>query len=124
MKCREKKTGNIVAIKKFKESHNDPRIKKTANREIKMLKCLKNIHVVSLLNVFQMDGKICLVFEFMDRTILEDLEKNPTGISEPNAKKWIWQILKGVEYLHKNQIIHRDIKPEVFPLFGFILRIF
>lgn len=37
-KCRNKDTGQIVAIKKFLESEDDPVIKKIALREIRMLK--------------------------------------------------------------------------------------
>lgn len=37
-KCRNKETGQIVAIKKFVESEDDPLIKKIAMREVRMLK--------------------------------------------------------------------------------------
>lgn len=37
-KCRNKETGQIVAIKKFVESEDDPLIKKIAMRELRMLK--------------------------------------------------------------------------------------
>ena len=37
-KCRNKETGQIVAIKKFVETEDDPVIKKIALREIRMLK--------------------------------------------------------------------------------------
>lgn len=39
-KCRNKDTGQIVAIKKFLESEDDPVIKKIALREIRMLKVM------------------------------------------------------------------------------------
>ncbi|XP_064317243.1 cyclin-dependent kinase-like 1 isoform X3 [Phalacrocorax carbo] len=39
-KCRNKDTGQIVAIKKFLESEEDPVIRKIALREIRMLKCI------------------------------------------------------------------------------------
>ncbi len=37
-KCRSRETGELVAIKKFQESEEDPLIKKIALREIRMLK--------------------------------------------------------------------------------------
>ena len=40
MKCRHKETGQIVAIKKFKESEDDMQIRKTALREVRMLKVI------------------------------------------------------------------------------------
>jgi cyclin-dependent kinase-like len=40
MKCRHKDSGAVVAIKKFKESEEDAQIRKTALREIRMLKVI------------------------------------------------------------------------------------
>ena len=48
-KCRNRDTGQTVAIKQFVESDEDPLIKKIAMREIRMLKvCLvvTHIHVI------------------------------------------------------------------------------
>ncbi len=42
MKCRHKDSGQIVAIKKFKESEDDLQIRKTALREVRMLKVGSN----------------------------------------------------------------------------------
>lgn len=46
-KCRHRDTGQVVAIKKFVESEDDPIIKKIAQREIRMLK-VRSLHAVSL----------------------------------------------------------------------------
>lgn len=43
MKCRHKETGQVVAVKKFKESDEDEQVKKTALREIRILK-VRNHH--------------------------------------------------------------------------------
>lgn len=43
-KCRNKETGQIVAIKKFLESGDDPAIRRIAMREIKMLKVRWRLH--------------------------------------------------------------------------------
>ena len=42
LKCRHKETGQIVAIKKFKESDEDEQVRKTALREVRILKQLKH----------------------------------------------------------------------------------
>lgn len=51
-KCRNKDTGQIVAIKKFVESEDDPVIKRIALREIRMLKVhtQKNNHNTLIIN--------------------------------------------------------------------------
>ena len=45
-KCRNTETGQLVAIKKFMESEEDPLIRKIALREIRMLKVRSNTNSV------------------------------------------------------------------------------
>lgn len=112
LKCRHKTTGQIVAIKKFKESDDDEQVKKTALREIKILKQLKHENIVSLLEVFRVKGKLYLVFEFVEKTILEEIEKNPEGLDVHSIKRLMWQLVRAIHFCHQHNIIHRDIKPE------------
>lgn len=44
-KCRNRDTGQVVAIKRFLESEDDPVIKKIALREIRMLKVMDSFQV-------------------------------------------------------------------------------
>ncbi len=46
LKCRNKETGETLAIKKFKESEDDEIIKKTTLREVKILRMLKAVNIV------------------------------------------------------------------------------
>ncbi|KAF4039228.1 Protein kinase domain [Phytophthora infestans] len=112
LKCRHKATGQIVAIKKFKESDDDEQVKKTALREIKILKQLKHENIVSLLEVFRMKGKLYLVFEFVEKTILEEIERHPDGLDPSTLKNLMWQLVRAITFCHQHNIIHRDIKPE------------
>ena len=50
-KCRNKETGQIVAIKKFLESGDDPAIRRIAMREIKMLKVKSQLCFNRLLSI-------------------------------------------------------------------------
>ena len=70
-------------------------------------------HVIQL-NAFGLHnsrGKLYLVFEFMDRNVLELLEERPNGLAnEPEkVKLFIYQLLKAVEYCHRHDIIHRGL---------------
>ncbi|RHY96767.1 hypothetical protein DYB35_008307 [Aphanomyces astaci] len=109
LKCRHKETGQIVAIKKFKESDEDEQVKKTAMREIRIL---KHENIVSLIEVFRRKGKLYLVFEYVEKTILEEIEKNPEGLDPTVIRSLMWQLVRAIQFCHQNNIIHRDIKPE------------
>jgi cyclin-dependent kinase-like len=111
-RCRNRETGQLVAIKKFVESDDDPAIRKIALREIRMLRQLKHPNLVNLLEVFKRNRKLHLVFEHCERTLLDDLEKHPSGCADPYTKKVIYQLLGAVHFCHQHNCIHRDVKPE------------
>ena len=114
LKCRHRETGALVAVKKFKESDDDEQVRKTALREVRVLKQLAHPNVVSLHDVFRRRGKLYLVFEYVERTILEDLERRPagTGLEPLMVKRVMWQLVRAVGYCHSKGVVHRDIKPE------------
>ncbi|XP_045567355.1 cyclin-dependent kinase-like 2 isoform X3 [Salmo salar] len=112
MKCRHKENGRIVAVKKFLESEDDKTVKKIALREIKMLKQLRHENLVNLLEVWKKRRRWYLVFEFVERTVLDDLEQSPTGLDYSRLRRYIYQILRAISFCHQHNIIHRDIKPE------------
>ena len=108
LKCRNRETGHLVAIKKFKDSDEDEQVRKTALREVRLLKQLKHENIVSLTEVFRRKGKLYLVFEYVERTILEDLEKHMDGLSVEETKKVMWQLLRSIAYCHNRKVpFHR-----------------
>ncbi|XP_070276148.1 cyclin-dependent kinase-like 1 isoform X2 [Myotis yumanensis] len=111
-KCRSRDTGQVVAIKRFLESEDDPVIKKIALREIRMLKQLKHPNLVNLIEVFRRKRRLHLVFEYCDRTVLHELDRYQRGVPEHLVKSITWQTLQAVNFCHKHNCIHRDVKPE------------
>ncbi|XP_040824491.1 cyclin-dependent kinase-like 1 isoform X2 [Ochotona curzoniae] len=111
-KCRNRDTGQMVAIKRFLESEDDPVIKKIALREVRMLKQLKHPNLVNLLEVFRRKRRLHLVFEYCDHTVLHELDRHQRGVPEHLVKSITWQTLQAVNFCHKHNCIHRDVKPE------------
>ncbi|XP_030642542.1 cyclin-dependent kinase-like 5 [Chanos chanos] len=112
LKCRHKETNEIVAIKKFKDSEENEEVKETTLRELKMLRTLKQENIVELKDAFRRRGKLYLVFEYVEKNMLELLEDMPNGASPDKVKSYIYQLLKAIHWCHTNDIVHRDIKPE------------
>ncbi|XP_055894495.1 cyclin-dependent kinase-like 5 isoform X2 [Biomphalaria glabrata] len=112
MKCRHKENGEMVAIKKFKDSEENEDVRRTTMRELKMLRALKQENIVELREAFKRKGKLYLVFEYVEKNMLELLEPCPNGIAFEKARSLTYQLCKAVQWCHSRDIIHRDIKPE------------
>ncbi|XP_005478879.1 cyclin-dependent kinase-like 5 isoform X2 [Oreochromis niloticus] len=112
LKCRHKDTNEIVAIKKFKDSEENEEVKETTLRELKMLRTLKQENIVELKEAFRRRGKLYLVFEYVEKNMLELLEELPNGVPSEKARSYIFQLIKAIHWCHKHDIVHRDIKPE------------
>lgn len=81
-------------------------------REIAMLRSIQHPNVVTLIDVFRYKHKLCLVFDYVESTVLQLIEKSPSGLSESTVQRLVWQLLQAIECLHSHGIMHRDIKPE------------
>eukprot|EP00729_Bicosta_minor_P016414 gene16414-6442_t len=112
IKCRHRMSGRLCAIKKFLETEEDPQIRKIALREVRMLKQLRHGNLVNLQEVFRRKRKLHLVFEFIDRTVLDELDANPSGLPMESVQKITMQVLRAINFCHENNVIHRDVKPE------------
>ena len=110
-KCLNKETNKYVAVKKFKETQ-DKLVQKTMKRELAMLQMLHHENVVEFQESFVSKGNFFLVFEYVEKNLLEVLEESPRGLSPKLIRSLVFQMCKAVDYLHKNNMIHRDVKPE------------
>ncbi|TRY53750.1 hypothetical protein DNTS_030565 [Danionella cerebrum] len=77
-----------------------------------MLRMLKQENIVELKEAFRRHGKLYLVFEYMEKNMLELLEDMPNGAPADKVRSYVYQLIKAVHWCHKNNIVHRDIKPE------------
>lgn len=65
---------------------------------------LQHDNLVKLLDVFKRKKRFYLVFEFLDRTILDDLEDNPNGLGEHSTKEYMFQLIRAVDYCHSKNV--------------------
>lgn len=111
-RCRERATGKHVAVKGFKQAHEDAEIMRLALREVRILKSISHANCVHLLEAFKSkSGRVYLVFEFADKSLFGELQRNPSGLPSHTAKLVLWQMVHALVYLHNAKIVHRDIKP-------------
>ena len=64
-----------------------------------------------LYDVFPQGLGFVLVFEFMVSDLSEIIKDASRPLTEPEIKSYTLMLLKGVAFLHKQEIMHRDLKP-------------
>jgi len=87
----------------------------SAFREIEALQNLQNCPNVVVLHEYfwREDEDAVLVLEYLRTDLASVIKeaKRGSGMSVGEIKRWIIQILLGVDACHRNSIVHRDLKP-------------
>ncbi|KAK7604648.1 hypothetical protein V9T40_005834 [Parthenolecanium corni] len=111
-RARDSKTGEIVALKKVRMEHEQDGFPVSGLREISILLSCEHENIVQLIEVVV--GKslesIFLVMEYCEQDLASLLDNMQQPFTESQVKCIMIQVLKGLEYLHKRYIIHRDLK--------------
>lgn len=81
-------------------------------KEARLLRKLKNPHIVSAVDVFQENNTVYMVMDYIEGQSLHDLIQHSSTRSEwSQFKIWLNQISQALTYLHRNNFYHLDIKP-------------
>jgi len=59
---------------------------------------------VNLQDAFQYKKKRYLIFEYVDHTLLDELQRSPDGLEDDVITKYLWQLLHAVEFCHNNDV--------------------
>ncbi|XP_005092768.1 serine/threonine-protein kinase H1 homolog [Aplysia californica] len=86
--------------------------KEVYEAELNVLRRVKHIYIIQLVEVFEAPEKVYMVMELATGGELFDRIIAKGSFTERDATRVLTMVLDGVKYLHELGITHRDLKPE------------
>ncbi|XP_070784388.1 serine/threonine-protein kinase 17A [Enoplosus armatus] len=115
-KCVEKCTGHEYAAKFMRKRRKGQDCRTEIIHEIAVLElATASPRVVNLHQVYEMTSEMVLVLEFAAGGEIFNQcvsDRDDEAFSEEDVKRLMRQILEGVSFLHQNNVVHLDLKPQ------------
>jgi serine/threonine protein kinase len=124
--CKDRNTGELVAIKKIYFHEQDEGYPGTALREISLLKELNHRSIIKIKEILASPTKLHIVFEYMEYDLKSKFDNHMPKdeyLTRDVVKLYMFQLLQAVTYIHSKRFLHRDIKPGNILLSGLTLKL-
>ncbi|XP_076322047.1 serine/threonine-protein kinase Pak-like [Tachypleus tridentatus] len=108
-KAKDRETGWTVAVKKIYLSQQS--YKEDVITELLVLREIKHPNVISYLDSYLIGDELWVIMEYLGIGSLDNV-LTKTRLSEHDISAICKEVLQGIEYLHVNSVIHRDIKSQ------------
>ncbi|KAF5442011.1 hypothetical protein F2P56_026739 [Juglans regia] len=108
-------TREEVAIKKIGNAFDNRIDAKRTLREIKLLRHMDHENVIALKDIIRPPQKenfndVYIVYELMD-TDLHQIIRSNQQLTDDHCRYFLYQLLRGLKYVHSANVLHRDLKP-------------
>ncbi|KAG0760439.1 hypothetical protein G6F24_008319 [Rhizopus arrhizus] len=104
----ELSTGEVVAVKRLKLEEEE--LYKEIMKEVNILKNLSHTNVIKYIGFIRSESYINIILEYAENGSLMSTLKAFGKFPEKLVASFCIKILKGLEYLHANDVVHCDLK--------------
>ncbi|TKR76936.1 hypothetical protein L596_017998 [Steinernema carpocapsae] len=81
-------------------------------REVLALQNCRHENIVELFEVIEEDNTVSLVMEYLTTNLKNVISDVRRPINDHYLRFYFIQLFKGVDFLHKSHVMHRDLKPD------------
>uniref|UniRef100_A0A8V5GQR6 Cyclin-dependent kinase 20 n=1 Tax=Melopsittacus undulatus TaxID=13146 RepID=A0A8V5GQR6_MELUD len=111
-KAKDRKTGELVALKKIPLRRPEGGLPPQTLREIQaLLHIQEHPHVVRLGAVFASGPAVVLALELLVGDLGGLLRSAPAPLPPPRVRALLAMTLRGLSHCHRHHVMHRDLKP-------------
>lgn len=108
-------TREEVAIKKIGNAFDNRIDAKRTLREIKLLRHMDHENIIAIKDLIRPPKKeafndVYIVYELMD-TDLHQIIRSEQPLTNDHCQYFMYQLLRGLKYVHSANVLHRDLKP-------------
>ena len=100
----------VVAIKELLAKSFTPEALTEFTQEAQLMSQLRHPNIVTFYKICSEPNRYCIVMEYCDRGSLYHWLRTPEAMSWPERMRISVEFATGLQFLHENNVLHRDLK--------------